>query len=355
MPTYDLATKYSTKVDEKFQREALMQLVTNQDYDWEGVETVKVYSVPVVDTHNYKRSGSNRYGNPDELGNETQTLTIRRDRGWTFTIDKLNKTQSMMVMDAGKAVSRQTSLKTIPEVDTYTFGQMAANAGHYDSTTATKSNAYGLFLAAQEALGNANVPDAGRVALVSYGFAGLLKQDPAFMRDCDIAQNALIKGLLGEVDGCKIIRVPASRLPAGCQFILCHPIATVAPKILREFKIHTDAPGVSGWLCEGRFSYDAFVLNNKKVALYYSGPFSVSERNLALNQGESLDLSLVNYTGTVTAAVTKGGSSSSDVTATVSGGSVTVAAIAAATTGDYVVTLTNGSGSATTTINVKVV
>lgn len=252
MPTYDLATKYSTKVDEKFQREALMQLVTNQDYDWEGVETVKVYSVPVVDTHNYKRSGSNRYGNPDELGNETQTLTIRRDRGWTFTIDKLNKTQSMMVMDAGKAVSRQTSLKTIPEVDTYTFGQMAANAGHYDSTTATKSNAYSLFLAAQEALGNANVPDAGRVALVSYGFAGLLKQDPAFMRDCDIAQNALIKGLLGEVDGCKIIRVPAGRLPAGCQFILCHPIATVAPKILREFKIHTDAPGISGWLCEGR-------------------------------------------------------------------------------------------------------
>lgn len=258
-------------------------------------------------------------------------------------------------MDAGKAVSRQTSLKTIPEVDTYTFGQMAANAGHYDSTTATKSNAYSLFLAAQEALGNANVPDAGRVALVSYGFAGLLKQDPAFMRDCDIAQNALIKGLLGEVDGCKIIRVPAGRLPAGCQFILCHPIATVAPKILREFKIHTDAPGISGWLCEGRFSFDAFVLNNKKDALYYSGPFSVSERTLVLNQGESLGLSLVNYTGTVTAAVTKGGSSSSDVTATVSGGNVTVAATANATAGDYVVTLTNGSGSATTTINVKVV
>lgn len=259
-------------------------------------------------------------------------------------------------MDAGKAVSRQTSLKTIPEVDTYTFGQMAANAGAYDNTTATKSNAYGLFLAAQEALGNANVPDAGRVALVSYGFAGLLKQDPAFMRDCDIAQNALIKGLLGEVDGCKIIRVPAGRLPAGCQFILCHPIATVAPKILREFKIHTDAPGISGWLCEGRFSHDAFVLNNKKDALYYSGPFSVSERTLVLNQGESLDLSLVNFSGTVTAAVTKGGSSSSAVTATVSGGNVTVAATANATAGDYVVTLTNGSGSsATTTINVKVV
>lgn len=104
-----------------------------------------------------------------------------------------------------------------------------------------------------------------------------------------------------------------------------------------------------------RFSFDAFVLNNKKDALYYSGPFSVSERTLVLNQGESLGLSLVNYTGTVTAAVTKGGSSSSAVTATVSGGAVTVAATANATAGDYVVTLTNGSGGATTTVNVKVV
>lgn len=252
MPTYDLAVKYSNKVDEKFSREALMNLVTNQDYDWVGVDTVKVYSIPVVDAHNYSRSGSNRYGIPDELGNSTQTMTIRRDRGWTFTIDKLNKNQSMMVEDAGKAVSRQMTLKTIPEVDTYTFGQIAANAGHYDSTSATKANAYGLFLAAQEALGNDNVPDAGRVCLCSYNFAGLLKQDPAFMRDCDIAQNMLIKGYLGEVDGCKIVKVPASRLPAGCQFILCHPIATVAPKVLNEYKVHTDAPGVSGWLCEGR-------------------------------------------------------------------------------------------------------
>ena len=126
-------------------------------------------------------------------------------------------------------------------------------------------------LAAQEALGDANVPDQGRVCLVSYAFAGLLKQDPAFMRDCDTAQNMLIKGTLGEVDGCKIIRVPASRLPSGCNFILTHPLATVAPTVLSEYKIHTDAPGISGWLCEGRISYDAFVLNNKADAIFYQG------------------------------------------------------------------------------------
>jgi N4-gp56 family major capsid protein len=282
MPTYDLATKFSPKVDEAFQRTALKQLVTNNDYDWQGVDTVKVYSIPVVDLTDYVRSGSNRYGTPDELGNSTQTMQIRKDRGWTFTIDKLNKNQSMMVMDAGKAVARQLALKVIPEVDTYVFNEIAkaAPAGHTDATAATKSNAYSLLLHAQEVLGNANVPDEGRVALVSYAFAGLLKQDPAFMRDCDTAQNMQIKGLLGMVDGVKIIKVPSSRLPSvtsggtttGADFILTHPIACVAPTVLSEYKIHTDPPGISGWLVEGRISYDAFVLDNKADAIFYQGP-----------------------------------------------------------------------------------
>jgi hypothetical protein len=109
------------------------------------------------------------------------------------------------------------------------------------------------------------------VCLCSYKYANLLKQDPAFMRYGNLSQEMILKGILGEIDGVKIVKVPASRLPAGCNFILTHPMATVAPKQLWEYKIHTDAPGISGWLCEGRVLYDAFVLNNKAVATYYNG------------------------------------------------------------------------------------
>ena len=34
----NLAKKFSPKVDEQFTREALLGLVTNNDYDWNGVE-----------------------------------------------------------------------------------------------------------------------------------------------------------------------------------------------------------------------------------------------------------------------------------------------------------------------------
>lgn len=280
MAAYELATKYAKKVDEAFQRSAIAGLVTNNDYDWDGVETVKIYSIPVVELSNYTRSGSNRYGTPDELGNSAQILKVSKDRAWTFTIDKGNKLQSQMVMDAGKAVARQLALKVIPEFDTHVFTTIATAASgytdsnsvsHTSATPITAENAYAEFLKAQEILGNCNVPDEGRVCLCSYGFAGMLKQDPAFMRDCDTAQSMQLKGILGSVDGAKLVRVPSSRLPSGCDFILTHPIATVAPKILSEYKIHTDAPGISGWLCEGRIIYDAFVLDNKKDAIFYHG------------------------------------------------------------------------------------
>ena len=278
----NLASKFSKKVDEAFARDSIAKLVTNSEYSFEGVKTVNIYSIPVVALNDYNREGaSNRYGNPAELQNAVQTCTIEKDRGWTFTIDKGNKTQSEMVMDAGKAAARQMKMAVIPEYDAHVFKKIAIAAceteGHSATAAITKSNAYEEFLKAQEILGDENVPDEGRVCLCSYAFAGKLKQDPAFMRDCDTAQNMQIKGMLGEVDGAKLIRVPSSRLPEGCDFILCHPIATVAPQQLNEYKIHTDAPGISGWLVEGRILYDAFVLNNKKSAVFYHGASAVTE------------------------------------------------------------------------------
>lgn len=81
----------------------------------------------------------------------------------------------------------------------------------------------------------------------------------------------LVKGVIGEVDGTKIVKVPASRLPAGAAFLLTHPIAATAPKQLEDYKIHDDPPGISGWLVEGRLIYDCFVLNAKADAIYYCG------------------------------------------------------------------------------------
>ena len=176
----NLATKYSTHVDERFTRESQAMLALNNDYDFTGVDTVKVYSIPVVPMNDYQRTGASRYGTPTDLARNVQTLKVQKDRSFTFIIDKGDKIQSQMVSDAGKALSRELEQVVLPEYDTYVFKTLAAAAvanGHYSNTAITKTNAYEMFLNANEALGNKNVPDKGRVAFCSYRFANLLKQD----------------------------------------------------------------------------------------------------------------------------------------------------------------------------------
>ena len=249
-------------------------LALNNNYKFTGVQTVNVYSIPVVPMNDYNRSGANRYGTPKDLTRNVQTLTVTKDRGYTFIIDKGDKTQSMMVMDAGKALSRQIREVWVPEFDTYVFKTLAAKAterGNYATAKVDKTNAYASFLDGMESLGNKNVPDKGRVAFCSYKFANLLMQDPAFVKYGDRSQEMVQKGVTGEVDGCKIVRVPSSRLPNGCAFMITHPIAATAPKQLEEYKIHDNPPGISGWLVEGRVIYDCFVLNEKADAIYYHG------------------------------------------------------------------------------------
>lgn len=274
----NLASKYSKNVDERFARESQAMMALNNDYEFTGAETVKVYSIPVVPMVDYKRTGANRYGTPNDLTRNVQTLTVKRDRAFSFIIDKGDKLQSMMVTDAGKALARQLREVWVPEYDSYVFSTLAASAtahGNYATTAITKTNAYEQFLNGMEALGNANVPDQGRVCFCSYRFANLLKQDSAFMKYGNASQEMLIKGVIGEVDGCKIVKVPSSRLPAGCAFILTHPIAATGPKQLEDYKIHDNPPGISGWLCEGRVIYDCFVLNEKAKAVYYHGSQAV--------------------------------------------------------------------------------
>ena len=278
----NLASKYAKQVDERFNRESQAMLALNSDYDFVGVKTVNIYSIPTVPMVDYMRSGDHRYGVPDDLTRNVQTMSLSRDRAFSFIIDKGDKLQSEQVMDAGKALSRELKEVWVPEFDTYVFRKLAAKAterGNFSDEPVTKENAYELFLNAMELMGNKNVPDNGRVAFCSYKFANQLKMDPAFIKTGDNAQDMIIKGVIGEVDGCKIVRVPSAKLPSGCAFLIAHKMAAVAPRQLEEYKTHDNPPGLSGWLVEGRVIYDCFVLNEKADAIYYHGAQAVL-RNL---------------------------------------------------------------------------
>lgn len=264
------AAKYSQQVDERFKVGALTSALVNYAFEWLGVSTVKVYSMPTAAMGDYTTEGASRYGTPEELGNEVQEMTLAKDRAFTFTIDKKSEDDTMGTMEAGAALRRQIDEVVIPEIDTYRIAKLVAgaDAGNIVKDTAvTKANAYEKFLAVQEILDNKKVPTGGRICICTPGYYNMLKLDEAFTKKGDMATQIAINGLVGEVDGVYFVKAPKSYFPEKVHFIITNPIVMPSPIKLAEYKIHDDAPGISGYLVEGRVRYDAFVLNKKKDAI----------------------------------------------------------------------------------------
>ncbi len=68
--------------------------------------------------------------------------------------------------------------------------------------------------------------------------------------------------------GVPVVVAPSSYFPEDVNFIVAHKEALTSPVKLSEFKVHENPPGISGYLVEGRIIHDAFILDNKKMAVY---------------------------------------------------------------------------------------
>lgn len=249
--------------------------MTNNDFEFTGAHTVKVYKISTGTMNDYDRSGTgsgvsgSRYGTVESLDATTEEFTLKKDRSFTFAIDKLDADETQQQLQAASALSRQQKAVVVPEVDTYTYGVMAAGAGHKPEAKAlTATNVYDEITAGTEALDDDEVPETGRVLVVTPAVYRLMKKSKDIVLETEVGADMRVKGVIGNLDGMAVIKVPASRLPEHFGFMIAHPCATVAPTKLEDYKIHEDAPGISGSLVEGRVCYDAFVLENKKNAIY---------------------------------------------------------------------------------------
>lgn len=271
----DLATKFQPYTDEQFSTESKKSLLTNTDLTWTGAHTIKVYKVSTSQMNDYGRKGPaegqwSRYGAVASLDATTEELTLKKDRSFTFAIDKLDTDETARQLAAASALARQNREVVIPEVDTYTYGVMCANAGHKPEAKAlTTTNIYAEILAASQALDDAEVPETGRVLVVTPATYALMKKCKDITMETDVGNELRLKGVIGILDGMAVQKIPAVRLPAGFGFMAAHPCATVAPVKLEDYTIHDNPPGISGSLVEGRICYDAFVLDNKVKAIYY--------------------------------------------------------------------------------------
>lgn len=267
----NLATKYSDKIQTRFTHESYIAGKVSQEYEFTGVKGIKVYTPTTVPMNDYNRTATgNRYGTPVEMQDTVQDLIMSQDKSFSLTIDKGNNTEQMMIKNAGKMMNLQQKEQIVPMVDRYAFSRYIQMAGTVGGASAkpTKSNIVEMIADGAQALDDNQVPDEGRYIAVTAEMYKMLKLSPEFLGLEKLGEQALGKGVVGEIHGMKVVKVPTSYLPADCYFLIWHKSAVILPYKIKDAKIHEDPPGISGALLEGRNLYDAFVLGAKAYGLY---------------------------------------------------------------------------------------
>ena len=261
-------------IDERYFQKAKTDLVVNKGIrlEFNGKNSVTIYNVDTVAENDYVRSGVNRFGPLVELGTGTQTFVLSQDKAFTFTIDRGNYADSQMVTEVATAIKRQVREVSVPTVDIYRLATLSAYAvANSQGATAstTNSNAYQQFIAQKAAMVDALIDPDNIVVFMSQAKYNLLRRDAEFKVASDAAYKDVKSGVITEVDGMKIVVVPASYMPANVNFLFVADDVLVAPTKFDMIRTLDDVQGIDGWVAEGRRYYDAFIPANRGKAIRY--------------------------------------------------------------------------------------
>lgn len=264
-----LHEKYASEIQTKFTRESLISGRLSNDYSFTGVKTVNIttpLTVPMVD---YTRTGANRYGTPQEMQDVVQEMTLTQDKSFAITIDKGNNSDQSGVKAAGKMLALQIAEQAVPTMDKYCFEMLAQKAGKIVADAEpTKSNIVTRITAGTTYMDDHEVPAEDRTLYVTSKMYSYLRLSDEFQKCDPLLEKSLAKGQVGTFDGMAVVKVPAGRWPANVNFIIVHKGCACAPVKLNDTKLHTDPPGISGALLEGRQYYDLFVYGAKCDGVY---------------------------------------------------------------------------------------
>lgn len=280
----NLAEKYSPKIVEKFYQDSVILGKASKKYDWDGVNSIKVWTIQTVDPVDYLRPYSDevenhhvtnaslsRYGATTEVQDTLQTMVLSQDKAVSLSVDKGNNTQQMLVKNAGIVMAHELREKFVPMFDKYALAQWCANAG---TTTVNaellKTNIVSAISDHVTELMNAYASLDDAYCFIGATNYAKLVLSSEFLHLYELGNKALDKGVVGSVRGLKIVPIPDDYLPAGVNFLTFKTSCVLAPTKIKDMKVHQDPVGVSGALLEVRWLYDAFVLTTKNKGVIVS-------------------------------------------------------------------------------------
>lgn len=270
MATVNLAQKFADRLDERFTKGSITDSAVGSDYDWAGVNAIKVYTIDAPTLNDYNASASsNRFGTPTEVDDELNTYSLAQKKSFTKTFDMTN-VQDQMFKKRSAAYLKQTwDERYVPAIDTYRLGIWAngAGLGAVNGTVLTKATFAEKYLLAHAALDDADVPQEGRIAFVRNDICVAAKLAQELQYNQNYTQKSILNGQIADIV-CPVIATPTSRMPSGVEFMIKYKRASADPVKLRLLRANDNAPGIAGTLMEGLVRYDSFVMAQKADGIY---------------------------------------------------------------------------------------
>lgn len=296
MATINLATKYASKIADKFYVDSVILGKTSKEYNWDGSETIKVWTIQTYAPTDYGKPANDnaitgahaRYGSTYEVADTVQTMTLTQDKAVSLSVDKGNNTEQMLIKNSGVVLARELREQFVPMFDKYALARwsgLMTTAPSWASSvqssvdgTPTKANIVEKISDGITAIRNQGTDVNDAYCYIGESNFGKLLLSPEFLNVDKLGERNLEKGAMGKVRGLQVIPVPDSYLSStgntnltkDVNFMIVKKDVVLAPTKIKDAKVHSDPVGISGALLEVRWLFDAFALEAKAGGIYVS-------------------------------------------------------------------------------------
>ena len=290
--SFQLAQTFLPLLDEVYKANSRTAILDSTKVEIVNGNTIKVFKTDMDGLGNYNRNTGFVDGS---VTGTWETLTLGKDRGRSFTVDRMDNEETIG-MAFGTLASEFIRTKVTPEIDAYTFAKIAGTTG-IDTATAADiaigtTDVPGLIDEAERSMNENEVPVDGRILFISESaYAGLRSKVTRSVTNGEGDINKEIESY----DGMRIIRVPQSRFytaitlkdgstsgqTAGgytgtattgykINFMIIHPsaITKVVKHVLPRIFSPDENQKADAWKFYYRVYHDTFVYDNKVKGIY---------------------------------------------------------------------------------------
>lgn len=291
--TFELAQSFLPILDEVYRASSKTAILdtANDRVRWIGADTVNLYTMNLDGLGDYSRNAGFPTGS---VTGSWEPYKLTQDRGRSFMVDVMDNDETMG-MAFGTLTGEFIRNEVTPEIDAYRFAKYASMSGIFTANadiTAGTTDVAALIQTAETAMGDAEVPEEGRILFISETAYAALKDN--ITRYVQNGERG-IETAVDYYDNMRVIRVPKGRfntainlldgistgevdggytVPATTSypinFMIIHPSAVI--QVVKHVVPRIFSPQVNqnadAWKFDYRIYHDCFVENNKVAGIY---------------------------------------------------------------------------------------